>query len=117
MFELHNGNAFGHVIRAVALNLSSGTVGESNGVNRLNRFGVGVELRSYVSEAVYSRNDISRVLAQAVEDNAQGLNPYFVGVFGNLYCAFRRGKAFVSRKEAEAVGFFGKEHSTEISVS
>ena len=69
MFKLHYSNAFGYVVRAVALNLGSRAVGESYAVGDFDTFGVGVEFGSAIGEAVYSRNDISGVFAESVKNN------------------------------------------------
>ena len=117
VFQLHNRNAFGNVICAVAFNFRSRAVGERYAVNYLNRFGIGVETRSAIGKAVNSRNYIRRVLAESVKDNSKGLYAYFVCVFCNLDCAFRRREGFVTCQKAEAIGFFGKEHRAKIAVT
>ena len=73
IFKLHDSNAFGNVVSAVALNSSSRTVGICGFGNYLNFFSVGVEFGLNICKAVDSGDDESSVLAETVEDNAEGL--------------------------------------------
>ena len=69
VFHLHNGNAFGYVIRAVAFYFCSRSVGESYAVGNFYGFGVRIEFGLAVGKTVYSRNYISRVFAETVQYN------------------------------------------------
>ena len=117
VFELHDGHALGNVVRAVALDVRSRTVGVGLLIHDLYLLGEGVELGLDVGEAVDPRNDERGVLAEAVQDNAEGLGPYLVGVKGDLDSALCGGKALVAGKEAEALGALGKKHGGEIAVA
>lgn len=60
---------------------------------------------------------ISRVFAETVKNNAQGLNSYLICVKSNFNSALSRCEGFVTCQEAEALGFFRKEHFTEVAVT
>ena len=64
------------------------------------------------------RGDDKRgVLAEAVEDDAQGLRADFIRVERDLNGALGGGEGFVAGEEAEALGLIGKEHGAEIAVA
>ena len=117
VFHLHDGDAFGNAVCAVALYLGPAAFGEGDGVGDLYRFGVGVELRPAIGETVDAGDDVGRILAKTVEYYAKGLYAHLVGVFGYLYGTLCGGEGFVPRKEAEAVGVFMQEHGAEIAVA
>ena len=117
VFELHDGNAFRNVIRAVAANIRTGTVGECLFGNYLDGFGIRIEFGFDIGETVDSGNDISCVLAETVEYNAKRLYANLVCVQRDLDGAFCGGKGFVAGEEAEAARFFGKEPLAEVAVA
>ena len=117
VFQFHYGYAFGNVVRAVALNVRSRAVAERFFVFYLNFFFIGVESGFYISEAVDTRNDVSRVFAEPVKDNSEGFNSHFVCVKSDFNSALRSGERFVPREEAEAFCFFGKKHFAEVAVT
>ena len=94
--QLHDGNAFGNVIRAIAFYICTGAVGEGFLADNFDFLGVGVKLGFHIGEAVDAGNDISRVFAQAVQDNPQGFFPDFVGVQGDFDSAFRSREGLVA---------------------
>ena len=77
-FKFHDRNAFVRVVRAVAAYLCSFTVGVSLLFYDLDFIGIIVVLGLNVSEAVDSRDDISRVFAETVKDDSEGLFANFV---------------------------------------
>ena len=117
VLKLHYGHALGDVVGAVALNVGARAVRVGLFVDDLNLLGEGIELGLNIGEAVDPRDDEGGVLAEAVQDNAERLGSYLVGVEGDLYGAFGGGKALVAGKEAEAFGGFGQKHGSEISVA
>ncbi len=74
LLKLHDRNALGNVIGAVAADSRTGTVGVSGLADDLDFLGVGIELGLYIGEAVDSRNNEGCVLSETVKDNAERLS-------------------------------------------
>ena len=117
LLKSHDCNALVDIVGAVAANLALLTVGESFLIDDVELIGVFVVLGLNVSEAVNTRYDVCRILAETVEDNAKGLCSDLVSLLGNADSTFGCSKAFVTGKESEAFGFFTKELSTQIAVT
>ena len=73
---VHDCNAFTNVVTAIAVNGSTLAGGVGNLLDDLQLTGVVVKLSLNIGEAVDTGDDLSSVLAQAVQDNAQGLLTY-----------------------------------------
>ena len=76
-----------------------------------------VILGLHIGEAVDPADDHGGVLAQAVQDNPQGLFPDLVGVQRDLDGAFRGGKGFMAGQEREALGFLIQQHGAQVAVA
>ncbi len=72
VLHLHDGNAFHNVVSTVALDGCALTLGEGDLLDDSQGLGGDVVLSLNIGEAVDTRNDVSCVLAQAVQDDAQG---------------------------------------------
>ena len=92
---LHNGNAFQHVVCAVAVYGGALASGERLFALDDQLAGLKVVIGLYISKAVDAADDVGGVFAQAVEVDPQRLVARFVGSFGNADGAFRGGKALV----------------------
>ena len=110
-------NAFGNVIHAVALDLGAGTVRIRDFLRDRDRLRIGIEHRLAVGEPVDTGDDERRVLAETVQDNAQGLFADLVRVHCNGDRALSRREGLVTCEEAEAIRLLGKEHFAKIAVS
>ena len=117
ILELHDSNALGNVICAVALNVRARTLGVCGLGDDLYRLGVRIKLGSYIGKAVDARNDHSGILTEAVEDNAEGLYADLVCVKSDLDSALCSCKGLVTCEEAEALGLLGEKHLTEVTVT
>ena len=117
LLQLHDRNAFGDVVRAIALDLCAGTVRIGDLVGDGNRLRIGIKHRFAIGEAVDAGDDERRVLAKAVEDDAQRVLTDLIRVHGNGNRALCRREGLVSREEAEAVRLLGKEHLAQIAVA
>ena len=117
LLELHDGNAFGNVVHAVALDLGAGAVRIRHFLGDGDRLGIGIEHRFDIGESVDTRDDERRVLAEPVQDDAQGIFTDFIRVHGDGDRTFRSRKGLMSREEAEAIRLLGKEHLAEVAVS
>ena len=102
--SLHDGNALQNVVGAVALDSSALAVGVGDGLDDLQLAGGEIIVGLDVGEAVDTADDLGSVLAQAVQDDAQGLLADLVGGTGNADCAFSSSKGFVASQESEAMG-------------
>ena len=60
---------------------------------------------------------MSGVLAQAVQDDAQGLFADLVGGAGDADGALGGGKGLVAGQEAEALGLFAQQHRAQVAVA
>ena len=71
--EVHDGNTLTDVVTAVAVNSSALALGVSDLVDDGQLAGVVVKLGLNIGEAVDTGDDLCSVLAQAVQDDTQGL--------------------------------------------
>lgn len=117
VLKLHDSHALGNVVCAVALDVRSRTVGISLLLGDGDGLGVGIELRLAVCEAVDAGDYHRSVLAEAVEDNSQGLGSDLVCVEGYFDSALSGGEALVTCEEAEALCLLGEEHLAEVAVT
>ena len=113
---LHNCNALAHVVGAVATNLSFFAVGIRNSSHNSQIARSVVVFGLNVSEAVYARNNHSRVFAETVKYYLQRLFAHFVGGFCNAYRALSRRKALVPCQKAEAFRVLVQKHGSKIAV-
>ena len=114
---LHNGYALAHVVCAIAADSAAFAVGELHLADNVQLVVFKVKIRFHIGEAVHTGNNIGGVLAQTVQNNADGGFTSLVGVAGDTDCALRRGKGLMPRKEREALRFFGKEHGSQVAVT
>ena len=113
----HDGYALAHVIGAVAAYLRTQTVRVGDGIYDLHLTGVVVELRLYICEAVDTRDDLGGVLAQTVEDHAQGVLAHAVCHLGDLDGALGCGERLVACEECEALGLLAQKTCGQITVT
>ena len=113
----HDGNALADVVGAVAVNGSAGTIGVGDGLDDLELAREVVELGLHVGEAVDAGDDLSGVLAEAVQDDAQRRLAGLVGVEGQLDGALSSGEGLVTGEEREALGVVGQEHGAQVAVA
>jgi len=116
-FLLHDSNAFENVVGAVALDLGAVAVGEGNFADDGELGGGKVEGSLNVGEAVDSGDDIGSVLAQTVQDNAEGLGSDLVGGKSDLNSALSGGEGLVAGEEAEALGLLAEQHCAQVAVA
>ena len=114
---LHYRNALTNVVRTVAADSAAFTVGELHLADNVQPVVFKVKIRFHIGEAVHTGNNIGGVLAQTVQNNADGGFTSLVGVAGDTDCALRRGKGLMPRKEREAFCFLGKEHGSQVAVT
>ena len=113
----HDGNALADVVGAVAVNGSAGTIGVGDGLDDLEFARVVVELGLHIGEAVDAGDDLSSVLAQTVEDDAQRLLTSLVGVQSQADGALSGSEGLVAGQEGEALGVVGEQHSAQVAVA
>ena len=114
---LHDGNTLQNVVGAVALDSSALAVGVRNGLDDLQLAGGEVVVGLDIGEAVDTADDLGSVLAQAVQDDAQGLLANLVGGTGNADSALSGGEGLVAGEEGEAMGVLMQQHSAEVAVT
>ena len=88
LLSLFYRNAFGNAVCTVALNLGTVSVVIRSFLNNLDGFGVGIKLGLHVGEAVDAGDDEGGILAQTVQNNAEGLYADLIGVQCDFDCAF-----------------------------
>ena len=79
--------------------------------------GVVVKLGLHIGEAVDAGDDLGGVLAQAVQDDPQGLLAGLVGGAGDADGAFGGGEGLVTGQEGEALGLVPQQHGAQIAVA
>ena len=115
--QLHNGHAFQHIVCAVALHSSALAFREGHFLYNLHFAGLKVKLGLHIGKAIDTADDIGSILAQAVQNHAQGFGAHLVGSAGNADSAFCGGKAFVACQEAEALGILVQQHCAQIAMA
>ena len=113
----HDCHALAYVVRAVAANLCLFSVGKRCFVYDFQFSRAVIVLCLHVSKAVYTGDDVRRVLSETVENDAERLFAHFVGGARYAYGAFGGGKAFVSREEGKALRFLREQHFAEVAVA
>ena len=93
---VHDGHALADVIRAVAANVGALRLGVADLPDDVELAGVVVELGLHIGEAVDAGDDLGGVLAQAVQDDAQGLLAGLVGVADDADRALSGGEGLVT---------------------
>ena len=114
---LHNGNAFHNVVSAVALNSSALTLGEGDLLDDGQGLGGDIVLGLHIGEAVDTGNDVSCILAQAVQDDAQGGLADLVCGAGDADGTLSSCKGLVACQESEAGGVLAQQTSAQIAVA
>ncbi len=117
VLKLHDSNALGNVVGAIALNVSAGTLGECLLFENGNSLGVRIKCSLYIGKAVDAGDDVCCILAQTVEDNAQGLGANLVCIERDLNSTLCSCKGLVTCQEAEALGLLGEEHLAQVAVA
>ena len=117
LLHLHDGDALQHIVGAVAPDLGTLPVGELHLPDHLQVAGGEVIVGLHVGEAVDAGDDVSGILAQAVEDDAQRLLAGLVGVAGDADGPLGGGEGFVAGQEAEALGLIPEEHRPQVAVA
>ena len=96
-FLVHDSDTLTDIVTAVAADSGPLAVGVLPLLDDLQLAGVVVKLSLHVSEAVDAGDDLSSVLAQAVQNDTQGLLTSLVGGAGNTDSTLSSGKGFVTR--------------------
>ena len=116
VLELHDRDALGDVVGAVAVDLGARALGERLLGDDLDGFLRVVELRLHVGEAVDARNDVRGILAETVQNDAQVLAAHLVGVERDLDRAFGGRERLVTGEEREALRRIVEKHRAEVAV-
>ena len=102
----HDGNTFAHIIGAVAFYFGTGTVGVGDFANDFQFARIVVELGLYIGETVDTRDDLSSVFSETVQDTTQRFFTNFVCLCCDFDSTFGGGERFVSGEECETFGLF-----------
>ena len=71
----------------------------------------------HIGKAIKAGQCVAGVLAQAIEDDAQGIFADLIGAADNTDAALRRRKGFVTGQKAEAAGILIQQHSGQVAVA
>ncbi len=113
----HDCYAFRNGVSAVAVNLSAKTVGVGVAADFLNRVGVRIVLGLYMRETVDTADDLSGILAETVEDNAERLLTNLVCLLGDTDSTLSSSEGLVTCEECEAVRLLLEEHLAEVTMA
>ena len=105
------------VVRAEAADVGALAVGILYLADDLQLAGVIVELGLHVGEAVDAADDLGRILAETVEDDAQRLLAGLVGVADDADGALGGGERLVTGEEREALRVLAEETGCEVTVA
>ncbi len=114
---MHDGNALADVVSAVAADGGALTVGVLDLPDDVQLAGVVVELGLDVGKAVDAADDLGGVLAQAVQDDPQGLLAGLVGVADDADGALGGGEGLVAGQEGKALGLIPQQHGAQVAVA
>ena len=115
--ELHDGDAFENVVSAVAADLCALAVGISYLADDLELAGEEIEFGLNISETVDSGDDVSSVLAETVEDNAELVGTNLVSHLSDLDSTLSSSVRLVTSKECEALCLLTEKTSCKVSVA
>ena len=114
---VHDGHALADVVGAVAADIGPLAFGIADLPNHLQLAGVIVKLGLDIGEAVDAADDLGSVLAQAVEDDPQGLLAGLVGVLHDADGALGGGEGLVTGQEGKALALVAEQHSAQVAVA
>ena len=114
---VHDGNALADIVAAVAADVCTLALGVADLADDLQLAGIVIELGLDIGEAVDTGDDLSGVLAETVEDDAQRLLAGLVGVLDDTDGALCGGEGLVAGEEGEALGVVVEEHCGQIAVA
>ncbi len=118
VLEVHDGNAFLHGVRAVALDLRALRIAAVDDlVDDIDLVRLVVIVRHDVGEAVDAADDLRSILAEAVEDDAQLVLADLVRRLGDADRALSSREGLVASEEAEAASLLREEHGAEVAVA
>ena len=115
--QVHDGHALADVVRAVAAHVGTLALAVADLLDHVHLAGGVVKLGLHVGEAVDAADDLGGVLAQAVEDDPQGLLTGLVGVLDDADGALGGGEGLVARQEGEALALVAQEHGAQVAVA
>ena len=114
---VHDGHALAHVVRAVAAHVRALALAVADLTHDVQLAGEVVELGLNVGEAVDAADDLSSVLAETVEDDAQRLLAGLVGVLDDADGTLCGGEGLVTGEEGKALRLVGEQHRAEVAVT
>ena len=114
---LHDGNALHDVVGAIALDGCTLAGGEGDLLDDGQSLGGDVILGLHISEAVDAGDDVSSILAKAVQDDAQGGLADLVCGAGDADGTLSGCEGLVAGEESEAGGVLAQQTSAQIAVA
>ena len=114
---LHDGNALHDVVGAVALDRCALALGEGDLLDDGQGLSGDVVLGLHIGEAVDAGDDVSGVLAQTVQDDAQGGLADLVCGAGDADGTLSSGEGLVACQESEAGGVLAQQTSAQVAVA
>ena len=114
---LHDGNAFHNVVCTVALDGCALALREGDLLDDGQGLSGDVVLSLNIGEAVDTGNDVSCILAQAVQDDTQGGLADLVCSAGDADSTLSSCKGLVACQESEAGGVLAQQTSAQIAVT
>ena len=111
-------HTFANIVSAIALYLqAAGVVAIRNLLDNLQLRGEVVELSLYVCETIDAADDLCSVLAQTVQDNAEGLLTNLVGHLGNLDGTLGSSERLVTSQEGEALSLLAEQTGSQVTMT
>ena len=114
---LHDGNALHDVVGAVALDSCALALGEGDLLDDGQGLSGDVVLGLHIGEAVDTGDDVSGVLAQAVQDDTQRSLADLVCGAGDADGTLSSGEGLVACQESEAGGVLAQQTSAQVAVA
>ncbi|EJX08780.1 hypothetical protein EVA_03106 [gut metagenome] len=116
-FFPHDSNTFANVVSAIAFYLSTRTVRVSDFTNYFQFTCEIVKLSLNICKSVDTRDDLSSVFTQTIQDATQRFFTYFISFCSDFDSTFSSSKRFVTCQESETFSFFAQQHSSQVTVT
>ena len=114
---VHDSNTFWHGVSTIAVYLGTRAIGVSYALNFLNLASLVVVLSLNIGEAVDTGDNLSSILAEAVQDYTERLLANLVCSLSDTDSTLSSSKGLVAGQECEAGILLGEQHSSQVAMA
>ena len=114
---VHDSNTLWHGVSTIAVYLGTRAIGVSYALNLLHLASLVVVLSLNIGEAVDTGDNLSSILAEAVQDYAERLLANLVCSLSDTDSTLSSSKGLVAGQECEAGILLGEQHCSQVAVT